>query len=134
MIKELTDLKFNTLNHITRQAKMDWAILYDDCIVDAEEDKTLTFEEGILQIDSGLTDLDDYNLTEDEKFCYINLIYKIKMSQAMPLQRVSALLYNAICLLEEQYNCSIIGSDLEEELGITQEEYDWITRADCNCV
>lgn len=134
MLKELTDQEFNVLNHITHQAKMDWCILYDDCIVDAEEDKTLTFDDGILQIDSGLTDLEDYNLTEDEKFCYINLIYKIKMQQKMPLERISTLLYNAICILEEQYGCAVMGSDLEEELGITQEEYDWITRADYNCV
>lgn len=134
MLKELTDQEFNVLNHITNQAKMDWCMLYDDCIVDMEEDKTLSFDEGILLIDSGLTDLDDYNLTDDEKLCYINLIYKIQMSQKMPLERVSTLLCNAICILEEQCGCSVIGSDLEDELGITQEEYDWITRADCKCV
>lgn len=130
MITELTDQEFNVLNHITNQAKMDWCMIYDDCIVDVEEDKTLSFDDGIWQIDSCLTNLDDYNLTEDEKLCYINLIYKIKMKQKMPLERVSTLLYNAICLLEE--NCgTIMGTDLEEELGITQEEYNWITRADC---
>lgn len=134
MLKELTDQEFNVLNHITNQAKMDWCMIYDDCIVDVEEDKTLSFDEGILLVDSGLTDLDDYNLTDDEKLCYINLIYKIQMNQKMPLERVSILLYNAICMIEEQYGCSVIGSDLEDELGITQEEYDWITRADCKCV
>lgn len=134
MIKELTDFEFNVINKITNKAKMDWVLLYDDCIVDTEEDKRLTLEEGILQIDEGLTDLDDYDLTEDEKLCYINLIYKIKMRQKMPLERVSTLLYNAICLLEEQYDCNVIGSDLEEELGITQEEYEWITRADKNFI
>lgn len=129
MLKELTDQEFNVLNHITNRAKMDWCMIYDDCIVDVEEDKALSFDEGIMMIDSGLTDLDDYNLTEDEKLCYINLIYKIKMKQRMPLERVSTLLYNALCLLEEDYG-AVMGTDLEEELGITQEEYDWITRWD----
>jgi len=134
MLKELTDQEFNVLNKITTKAKMDWCLIYDDCIVDAEFGETLSFDDGILQIDSGLTDLDDYDLTEDEKYCYINLIYKIKMHQKMPLERVSTLLYNAICMIEEQYGHAVMGSDLEDELGITQEEYDWITRADCNCV
>lgn len=134
MLKELTDQEFNVLNKITTKAKMDWCLIYDDGIVDAEFGETLSFDDGILQIDSGLTDLDDYDLTEDEKYCYINLIYKIEMHQKMPLERVSTLLYNAICILEEQYGCTVMGSDLEDELGITQEEYDWITRADYNCV
>lgn len=129
MIKELTNEEFNVLNKITAKAKMDWCVIYDDCIIDIEEDKALSFEEGILLVDSGLTSLDDYNLTEDEKSCYINLIYKIKMQQKMPLERVSVLLYNALCLLEDDYG-AIMGTDIEEELGITQEEYDWIMKSD----
>lgn len=40
-------------------------------------------------------------------------------------KRLKTLLYNALCLLEEDYG-AVMGTDLEEELGITQEEYDKI--------
>lgn len=43
----------------------------------------------------------------------------------MSEERLKTLLYNALCLLEEDYG-AIMGTDLEEELGITQEEYDKI--------
>ena len=42
----------------------------------------------------------------------------------MEKERLKTLLYNALVLLEE--NGTIMGTDLEEEVGITQEEYDEI--------
>lgn len=42
----------------------------------------------------------------------------------MENERLKTLLYNALVLLEE--NGAIMGTDLEEEVGITQEEYDEI--------
>lgn len=38
--------------------------------------------------------------------------------------RLKVLLYNALTFLEEEYSTGIMESDLEDELGITQEEYD----------
>lgn len=40
-------------------------------------------------------------------------------------ERLKTLLYNALCILEDEH-FSVMGTDLEEELGITQEEYDAI--------
>ncbi len=45
---------------------------------------------------------------------------------AITPERLEALLYNALVLLEEEYSEQIIGSDLEEKIGITAEEYDEI--------
>lgn len=42
----------------------------------------------------------------------------------MENERLKTLLYNALVLLEE--NGAIMRTDLEEEVGITQEEYDEI--------
>ena len=42
----------------------------------------------------------------------------------MEADRLKVLLCNALTFLEEAYSTNIIGSDLEYELGITQEEYD----------
>lgn len=41
-------------------------------------------------------------------------------------ERLKILLYNAIVFLEEVYSCNTMESDLADELGITQEEYDEI--------
>lgn len=42
------------------------------------------------------------------------------------LDRLSVLLYNSLAALEEQTTESIIGTDLEDKIGITSDEYDEI--------
>lgn len=44
----------------------------------------------------------------------------------MDEERVRTLLHNALVLLESICECGVMGCDLEDEVGITQEEYDEI--------
>ena len=48
----------------------------------------------------------------------------------MDENRLKIILYNAFVLLEREYNCgdgeTLMTTDLADELGITQEEYDSI--------
>ena len=53
----------------------------------------------------------------------------------MDNQRLKVLLYNAIVILEEQ-NCCELGlmdTDLADDIGITQEEYDEIMSNELRC-
>lgn len=53
----------------------------------------------------------------------------------MDNQRIKTLLYNAIVILEEQNGCELglMDTDLAEELGMTQEEYDEVMSNELNC-
>lgn len=53
----------------------------------------------------------------------------------MDNQRLKTLLYNAIVILEEQNGCELglMDTDLAEELGITQEEYDEVMSNELSC-
>ncbi|MBQ2882768.1 MAG: hypothetical protein IJE43_03195, partial [Alphaproteobacteria bacterium] len=62
-------------------------------------------------------------LTQEEQCMYHQIITRL---MAIRLERVEALLYNSLVMLEEEYGETVIGSDLEDEIGITQEEYDSI--------
>lgn len=44
----------------------------------------------------------------------------------MTQERMKILLTNALTILEDEYECNIMHCDLEDKLGITQEEYDEI--------
>lgn len=130
-MKHLTDIEWNTLQTISSKAKMDWFYLQqnaegEDIVVDLENNKTLPLTKAILQLDEGLTSLDDYGLTEEMKTCYIALLYKANMDTEKPLNRLYTLLYNTICFLEEQYGCCILDCKLKNELGISENEYNFI--------
>lgn len=79
----LTSEEYNVLMKISNKAKMDWFDIDtdkntgEDYIKDYEEQQCLDLKQGILMLDSGLTDLNDYDLTKDEKETYQQLIRKI---------------------------------------------------------
>lgn len=80
----LTSEEYNVLMKISNKAKMDWFDIDtdrntgEDYIKDYEEQQCLGLKQGVLMLDSGLTDLDDYDLTNDEKETYTNLINKLR--------------------------------------------------------
>ena len=51
---------------------------------------------------------------------------EVVYAQQEKIDRLSVLLYNAFKALEEQSGESVMGTDLEDEIGITQDEYDEI--------
>ena len=55
---------------------------------------------------------------------------KVVSEQQQKIDRLSVLLGNALKALEEQSDESIMGTDFEDEIGITQEEYDEIVESD----
>ena len=80
---KLTVFEWNLLQRLSSKARMDWFWLDTDeddrdYIWDLEEHEELTLKEGILQLDEGLTDLDDYGLNAREKQIYKELIKKVK--------------------------------------------------------
>ena len=131
---KLTNEEFNVVEKISRRSKADcWFELTtddddEDVVVDMEEDKIMSLEEGLLLLDSGLTELSDYNLTADEEQCYKNLIKKMLVIQQLDRDRFLSLLYNSIILLEDStmFGKSLKGSELQDELNITDDEYDYI--------
>ena len=132
-MNKLSNEEFNVLNKISSKSKMDcWFYLKqdkdgNDYVYDLEQSKELSLTDGILMLDNNITSIDDYELSEDEKCIYISLIYKINTKFFPSLSRLRTLLSNALTMLEEAHCYStIIGTDLEIELGITQEEYDAI--------
>lgn len=133
-LEKLTNEEYNVLEKIASKSKMDcWFELGEDedgrdIVIDLEEDEILDLCEGIEQLDSGITSLDDYDLTEDEKNCYINLMYKVKIHSNLSYDRLTTLLYNALVMLEETNSCenSLMDTDLADEVGITEDEYDFL--------
>lgn len=127
--EKLTNEEANVLNKIATKSKMDcWFFIreiseFKDVIYDVENDKELSLYEGIMMLDSGITSLNDYDLTKDEQCIYHQIVTRLI---AVRLERVETLLYNSLVMLEEEYGESVMGSDLEDEIGITQEEYDSI--------
>lgn len=83
MIAKLTNREYNILMIISNEAKMDWFNIEtdnkgNDYIMDYEENKKLDLKTGILMLDSGLTDLADYKLTDEQVKIYKNLIKQLK--------------------------------------------------------
>lgn len=52
---------------------------------------------------------------------------EVVREQQKKIDRLTVLLGNAIVLIEDAHNEKVMGTDLEDELGITQEEYSEIT-------
>ena len=80
----LTNTEFNVLNHISSQAKMDWFYIYDkrDGSVgfkDLEANTYRSLRAGVAEMNEGLTDYEDYNLTKDEIKTYENLKKKLNI-------------------------------------------------------
>lgn len=80
---KLANEEYNVLIVLSNKAKMDWFNIEtdnngNDYIMDYEENKKLDLKTGILMLDSGLTDIDDYDLKEEEKEIYKKLIKKAK--------------------------------------------------------
>ena len=80
----LTNAEFDVLNHISSEARMNWFYIYD------KPDRTVGFKDleagtyrslriGVAEMDEGLTDYEDYNLTEDEIEVYENLKKKLNI-------------------------------------------------------
>ncbi len=134
-MKNLTVEEYNVLERISSITKMDcWFSLgvddaNNDVVVDLEADEVLSLEDGISQLDSGITSLDDYDLTDEEKQTYRALIHKVNMTLLLNNDRLMILLKKTFTVLEENVNHSIIGCDLEDEIGITQDEYEFIMNA-----
>lgn len=126
--EKLTNEEANVLNKIATKSGMDcWFFIrekskFKDVIYDCEEDKELSLFDGIGMLDSGITELDDYGLTAEEKVIYYRLSSRLAHCK---LERVADLLYNALVRLEDDY-IDIMDTDLADDLGITQEEYDWV--------
>lgn len=131
---QLTNEEYNVVEKISRNSKCDcWFELgvdenFNDIVVDLEEDTTMSLEDGLLLLDSCLTDLTDYNLTEEEQCCYKSLIKKMQVLQTLTHERLVILLQNALTILEEaNLACQCLKiSKLQAEIGITDEEYDYI--------
>ena len=80
----LTNEEFNVLNHISSEANYNWFYIYD------KRDGSIGFKDleagiyrslriGVAEMDEGLTDYEDYNLTEDEIKVYENLKKKLNI-------------------------------------------------------
>lgn len=137
-MKKLTVEEYNVLERISSITKMDcWFSLgtdeyNNDVVIDLEADEVLSLEDGISQLDSGITSLDDYDLTDEEKQTYRALIHKVNMTLLLDTDRLMELLQKTFTVLKETVNHSIIGCDLEDEIGITQDEYEFIMKANNN--
>lgn len=130
---KLTNEEYNLINKLTNKAKVDWFEIRtskDGCdyIVDIEDDEVYSLSDGLLLLDECLTELSDYMLTEDERNAYSKLIHNMKVYDALSKERLIALLYNSLTILEEaNLACLCLkNSKLQEEIGITDEEYDYI--------
>lgn len=80
----LTNEEFNVLNHIASEAKYDWFYIYDrkdgsTGFKDLETDTYRSLRIGIYEMDEGLTDYLDYNLSKEEIETYKNLKRKLKI-------------------------------------------------------
>ena len=80
--KKLTNEEYNILMLISNKAKMDWFnIEIDDSdnfyVFDYEENKKLDLKTGILMLNEGLIDIDNYDLLPPQKEIYHDLIRKV---------------------------------------------------------
>ena len=133
----LTNDEYNVIEKIAKVSKCDcWFELgtdtyNNDCVVDLEEDKEIDLIDGLLQLDSCLTDLKDYSLSQEEIECYTKLINKARMINSLDRDRLETLLYNAIIMLEtELCGKKLIDTELADEINITKEEYNYIMNND----
>ena len=102
--------------------------LYDDGIVNINDDELLSFPSAIICIDSYIdaNDIQNLSLTEDETVCWMNMLYEAKLSNCLPsYDRALILLQNAYRLIEEKIG-NIPDTDLGKKLKINGMEFDAI--------
>ena len=124
----LTNKEYNLINLITNRAKINWLEVRTcdngfDYVYDNEEDETLTLLDGLLLLDDCLTNLEDYYLTNEEKEIYENLMRHVRN-----YDRLITLLHNALTIIEDANLCgrTLKGTEIQDEINITDEEYDYI--------
>lgn len=126
-MKKLTNEEWNVLNKIATASKMDcWFYLkekdqFTDIVYDCENNKELSLYEGISMLDSGITSLEDYNLSQQEMKVYFSLVSRLVISR---VERLSILLYNTLVYCDDVYGVPI-ANELDE-IGMTQEEYEYL--------
>ena len=126
-INKLSNEEFNVLNKISSKSKMDcWFYLkekdqFTDIVYDCENNKELSLYEGISMLDSGITSLEDYNLSQQELKVYFSLVSRLVISR---VERLSILLYNTLVYCDDVYGVPI-ANELDE-IGMTQEEYEYL--------
>ena len=130
---KLTNEEFNLICKITNKAKIDWLEIRtdkngNDYIVDIEDAESYSLVDGLLMLNDCLTELTDYMLSDDEINVYTKLIHNIKIYDSLSKERLIALLNNSITIIEEaNLACQCLKtSKLQAEIGITDEEYDYI--------
>lgn len=130
-MQKLTQEEWDVLDKLSSKSKMDcWFWIDTDqrgnnFIQDQESGEVMSLYDGINQLAEGLTSLDDYELTMEEKLCFTTLMYKLELGYSSNNQRLRNLLYNAILVLEEVWQCASFDDHfmLNSEIGITEEEY-----------
>jgi len=87
MDRRLTGDEYNALNQIASKTKMDcWFYILEederDVILDLENDKKLSLEEGISQLMEGIIDpLTEYGLSEEEREAVEKLFEEINSNE-----------------------------------------------------
>ena len=133
---QLTNEEYNLIVKLTNKAKVDWFEFCTDeyghdYIIDIEEDEKLSLVDGLLLLDDCLTELKDYMLTDTEIQLYNKLIHRARMYDKLDRNRLTTLLYNTITLLEAStIGGTLIGTELQDELNIANDEYDYIMDGD----
>lgn len=121
---KLSTAEFNVLNKIATKSKMDcWFYIAedknDDVILDCETGEKRSLYDGINMLADGITSLDDYGLTADEKLCFTTLMYKLEANNNIEQSKWKVFLINALALLGD-----ICGDMyLLDDLGMTEEDY-----------
>lgn len=76
----LTNEQANLLDNLAAQSKADmWFSISDDLttIIDLDENKTMSLQEGIAMLDDCLTDFADYQITAEEIHLYKNILTEL---------------------------------------------------------
>lgn len=81
--KHLSQIEYDTLDLLATRSRMDcWFMLAtdiqgNDYVVDLEENEKLPLKKGVKLLYEGLTDLDDYGLTDEQKEVLENLFKRL---------------------------------------------------------
>ena len=83
---KLSNKEYNVLNKLAKRSGIDcWFELRStnkyDYAFDREENKRIKLKDAICLLDSGLTELNDYNLTREETECYKKILNKLKENE-----------------------------------------------------
>lgn len=127
---KLLTTEFNVLNKIATKSKMDcWFYIAedrdDDVILDCETGEKLSLYDGINMLADGMTSMDDYELTDNEKIIFTTLMYKLEAHRNNQLISREIALGNALIMLEEMWgNDYITHLQILDELGIDENDYE----------